>query len=158
MANDVSGGRNKIRQAGLVNMFKEQIFAGTNPIAIRETDPDRRNQIMLHYFSAIDRQFVDPADRDLTIVYKSNGLFFFLTISKWVFTSMYASGTAFSEDAIATTMHNAIEEMEYPYQEIGDPDWWLPGPHGASTLNRASARVYADEFLHALNRSEASDT
>ena len=64
MANDTGSGRNKIRQAGLVNMFKEQIFAGTNPIAIRETDPDRRNQIMLHYFCAIDGTFVDPENKD----------------------------------------------------------------------------------------------
>ena len=156
MANDSSSAQGRIRQAGLVTMLKEHIFAGTNPIVIRESEPDRRNQIMLHYFRAIDNVFVESEQRATTIVYKSNGLFFFLVISKWVFTSMYASRLTFTEDAIGQIIKNAVAEMEYPYYEIGDPDWWLPGPHGASSLNRASARAYADEFLRALSRSEAS--
>lgn len=155
MANDPASSRGRIRQAGLVTMFKEHIFSGTNPVFIREPEPDRRNQIMLHYFRAIDGVFVEPGQQSATVVYKSNGLYFFLVISKWVFTSMYASGLNFTEDAIAQVMQKAVDEMEYPYYEIGDSDWWLPGPRGASSLNRASARAYAEEFLHALTRSEA---
>ena len=141
MANDLSGGSNKIRQAGLVTTFNQHVFAGTNPIALREPDSDKRNQIMLNYFKAVDSLFVSPERREATIVYKNNGLFFFMVISKWVFTSMYADGLIFTEDSIAQTIKDAMDEMDHPYQEIADPEWWLPG-QGASSLNRATARSY----------------
>ena len=107
---------------------------------------------MLNYFKAVDSLFVSPERRESTIVYKNNGLFFFMVISKWVFTSMYADGLIFTEDSIAQTIKDAMDEMDHPYQEIADPEWWLPG-QGASSLNRATARSYADEFLRSLTRS-----
>ncbi len=154
MANDPRGGRGRIKQAGLVNMFKTHVFAGTNPIAIREIDADKRNHIMLNYFRAIDSIFVETEHRESSNVYKNNGLFFFLVISKWVFTEMYAGGLNFTEDSIAQMIRSAIDEMDFPYSEIADPGWWLPG-QGASSLNRASAQIYAGEFLHALSRLHA---
>lgn len=156
MANDLSAGRNKIRQAGLVTMFKDNVFSGTNPVSIRESNPEKLHQIILNYFRAVDSVFVDPEQRDESIVYKSNGLFFFLTVSKWVFTEMYAGGKNFTEEMIAQTISSALDEMDEPYQEISNPDWWLTG-QGASSLNRATARVYTDEFLQGLRRAQDPD-
>ena len=155
MANDAGGGKNKIKQASLVNMFKQHIFAPVNPIVLRELDPEKRNQIVLNYFAAIDRIFVSDGNRELSRVYTNNGLFFFLVISKWVFTSMYASGLNFNEESITQAINRAVGEMEPPYHEISDPNWWLPG-HGSISLNRANATAYASEFAKALIRSEES--
>ena len=156
MANDPTGGRNKIRQAGLVTMFKDNIFSGTNPISLRESDAKKLHQIVLNYFLAVDRVFVDPERREQSIVYRSNGLFFFPTISKWVFTEMYASGRNFTAEMIVESITGALEEMDDPFHEISSPEWWLPG-QGASSLNRASARVYAEEFLQGIRLSQESD-
>lgn len=153
MANDDSPVGNRIKQAGLVTIFKDNVFTGTNPISLKEPDADKRNQIMLNYFRAVDSLFVTPESRTSTLVYKNNGLFFFALVSKWVFTSMYASGLNFTDEAIAKTIKNAVDEMDQPYHSMADPTWWLPGK-GASSLNRANAREYANEFLQALGRSE----
>lgn len=156
MANDPNNKGKVIKQASIVTTFKENIFTGTNPIAIREVDSDKRNKIVLNYFQAIDSIFVEDGNQDRTIVYKTNGLFFFTLISKWVFTSMYARGLNFTIDSIKGTIEGALEEMDDPYSIIWDSDWWLPGG-GASTLNRAAVRVYSQEFLQALTRSETSE-
>ena len=151
MANDPIGGRNKIRQASLVTMLKDNVFSGTNPIAIRESDPDKVHKIMLNYLRAVDGLFVDPDRRDQTIAFKTSGLFFFLTVSKWIFTEMYAGARNFTEEQIGTVFGSALERMD-DYYEIADPGWWLTG-HGASSLNRANARLIADEFFQGLRRS-----
>lgn len=153
MANDGSPVGNRVKQAGLVTIFKDNVFSGTNPLSLKEPDADKRNQIMLNYFRAIDSLFVTPESRTSTLVYKNNGLFFFALVSKWVFTSMYASGLNFTDEAIAKTIKGAVDEMDHPYHSMVDPTWWLPG-RGASSLNRANAREYANEFLRALGRSE----
>ena len=153
MANDGSPVGNRVKQAGLVSIFKDNIFTGTNPIFLKEPDADKRNQIMLNYFRAVDSLFVSPESRTSTQVYKNNGLYFFALVSKWVFTSLYASGLNFTAEAIAKTIQDAVDEMDHPYHYILDPEWWIPG-RGASSLNRANAREYANEFLRALGRSE----
>ena len=106
---------------------------------------------MLNYFNAIDTIFVDGRDRDETVVYKSNGLFFFSTISKWIFNVLYSSQTqSFTVNSMVEVFNNASTELETTAAVISDPDWWMPGPVGASGLNRASARVLARQFERAL--------
>ena len=153
MANDGSPVGNRVKQAGLVSIFKDNVFTGTNPLFLKEPDTDKRNQIMLNYFRAVDNIFVTPESRTPTLVYKNNGLYFFALVSKWVFTSMYASGLNFTDESIAKTIKDAVDEMDHPYHNMADPTWWLPGK-GASSLNRATVREYANEFLRALGRSE----
>lgn len=84
MANDPVS-KNKIKQSSVVNLFKSEVFTAANPLAAQETDPNRQARIMLNYFRAIDDIFVNGRDRTQTVVYKSNGLFFFLNSSKWIF-------------------------------------------------------------------------
>ena len=156
MANDPNNKGKVIKQASIVTTFKENIFTGTNPIVIRELDSSKRNHIILNYFRSVDSLFVEDGNQDKTIVYKTNGLFFFTVISKWVFTSMYARGLDFTIDSITSTIRGALQEMDEPYASMWDPDWWLPGG-GASTLNRAAVRGYSQEFLQALTRSETAE-
>ncbi len=159
MANDAVGGRDKIKQASLVTMFKEHIFSASNPISIKEPDSQKLNQIILNYFQAVDNLLVDPEKRTATVVYKSNGLFFFLMISKWVFTAIYASTRNFTIKSIQNTLKRTFDEMESMTPEIADPDWWLPGGSisSASEMNRASIRRYADAFQRALSQAESAD-
>ena len=153
MANDPGKSGNRIKQSGLVNIFKEQILAGTNPISLRETESDRRNKIVLNYFQAIDSLFVTRETRPTTVVYKNTGMYFFSLISRWVFTSMYAAGLALTYENIHQTLKDALESMDQPYYAIADPTWWMSGNH-ASNMNRAMAREYANELLKALQRNE----
>ena len=159
MANDASKGRDMIKQASIVTMFKEHIFSSSNPIFIKEPDSQKLNQIVLNYFQAIDNLLVEPEHQGITVVYKSNGLFFLLYISKWVFTSIYASTRNFTVASIQNMFQRAFEEMQTDTPEISDPDWWLPGrsTSSASEMNRASARRYAEVFQRALSQAESAD-
>lgn len=158
MAND-SERRGRINQSGLVNILKSNVFHGTNPISLKEPDITRVNKIMLNYFNAIDHLLVSDGGRETTIVYKNNGLFFFLSISKWVFTSIYASGKSFTVESISETLQQAFGNLEYEYQAIANREWWMPGGSSisASGLNRATATLYANAFLRALSRSESDN-
>ena len=92
MAND-SNSRGKIKQSSIVNVFKSEVFTASNPLSVQETDIDRASRIMLNYLISVDDRFVAGNDRSQTVVYKSNGIFFFLGISKWIFNVLYSSSS-----------------------------------------------------------------
>ena len=155
MANDPKS-RNKIKQSSIVNVFKSQVFVASNPLTIQETDPEKAAKIMLNYFRTIDNMFADGRDRAKTVVYKSNGIFFFLGISKWVFNSIYSSTRNFTVESITQVIQNALDELEDEFRSIAFAEWWMSG-HGASSLNRASTKLYIDAFQQALAASQQSD-
>ena len=91
-------------------------------------------------------------------MYKNNGLDFFLSISKWVFTLIYSSTRDFTVESIKNTIECAFVELEYEFQDVAEPQWWLPGgANSASALNRASARSYANAFLRALGQADTEE-
>ena len=112
---------------------------------------------MLNYLRTVDNLFVDDRERTDTVVYKSNGLFFFLGISKWVFNVVYSSTKDFTIGSLEGIIKTALDELDDAYQDLADPDWWMPGPLGASVLNRSVARQLVDAFQQALARSQQSD-
>ena len=158
MANDPIS-KNKIKQASFVNTLKAQVFTASNPLSVQETDIDRAARIVLNYFRAVDDLFVDGNDRNTTVVYRSNGVFFFLGISRWIFNVLYSSTNDFTPKSIASVIKASLDEIDDAYRYIISPDWWMSGPYGASNLNRASASVYIDAFQQALirSRSQAPD-
>ena len=154
MANDPVG-KSKIRQAAIVNVLKSEVFTASNPISIQETDIDRVSRIMLNYFRAVDEIFVKERDRNATVVYKSNGLFFFLGISRWVFNVLYSSTNDFTTKSIVSVIEASLDEIDDTYRNVISPDWWMPGPHGPSNLNKAAVRGYTRAFQDALSRSRS---
>ena len=155
MANDPNG-RNKIKQSSIVTMLKNEVFTASNPLSVQETDPDRAARIMLNYFLTIDDMFVEDGSNTETVVYKSNGIFFFLNISKWIFQALYSSSRDFTTKSMKGVIKAALDEIDDAYQGVASPEWWMPGPHGASGLNRASARQYAEAFQRGLAQSRNS--
>ncbi|MCY4108955.1 MAG: DGQHR domain-containing protein [Chloroflexi bacterium] len=156
MANDPVG-RNKIKQASIVNLFKKELLTPANPIAVQETDVERQSKITLNFFKAVDRLLVDGRDRAKTVVYKSNGLFFCLGVSKWIFSAIYSSTRDFTVESISQLLQKGFEELDDEHRVVASPDWWMPGPRGASGLNRSTARAYVDSFQRALARANQSD-
>ena len=148
---------NKIKQYAIVNLFKSEVFIASNPLAAQETDPNRQAKIMLNYFRTVDTLFVAGRERNNTIVYKNNGLFFFLSVSKWIFNVIYSSTKDFTVGSIEGVIKTALDELDDTYQDLADPNWWMPGPLGASGLNRSAARQRVDAFQQALARAQQSD-
>lgn len=154
MANDPVS-KNKINQNSFVNVFKEHVLTGSNPLAVQETDVDRQSRIMLNYFHAVDDIFVAGRERADTVVYKNNGLFFFLGISKWVFNVIYSSSNKdFRVNSVRTIIKDALGYLDDAYEDLANPDWWMSG-QGASSLNRAVMRRYIEEFQIALSLAQS---
>ena len=156
MANDPDS-RNKIRQSSIVNLFKSEVLTPSNPLAGQETDPERQARILINFFRAADEILVDGRDRNETVIYKSNGLFFLLGISKWVFNAIYSTTRDFRVDSIRDRIQTGFAGLDDMYQVAANPDWWMPGPLGASGLNRSSARGYIDAFQQALAQAQQSE-
>lgn len=156
MVNDATPRGGRINQSSICKIFSEQIFRGTNPnpLVLRETNIEKRNRIMLNYFCAADRLLVKGNDWNTTLVFKNNGLYFLMVISKWVFMTIYSRGGSFTVDSIAAVIESAFAEMLDPHSRVGDPDWWIQGG-GATGLNRAGVRVYANEFLRGLQIAQS---
>lgn len=157
MANDSTPTRGRINQAGIGSILKAEIFTGSNPVYMQEPDPDRRHRIVFNYLSAVDSIFVDDIPRSESLVYTNNGMFFFFAVSKWVFAEIYASTRDFTVQSLTALVSKTLDELEAPFIEISDPEWWRRGGVGTQVLNRAGARAYAAAFLQALRRSRESE-
>lgn len=155
MANDPDS-RNKIKQSSIANVVMKEVLVASNPLSVQETDPIRVARILLNFFKAIDQLFVAGRDKTKTVAYKSNGIFFFLGISKWVFNVIYSQTRDFRISSIAQIIESALDELDDEFRSVGSPDWWMAG-QGASRLNRANAKRYIDAFQHALAVSQQSE-
>ncbi len=156
MANDPDS-RNKIKQSSIVNIFKSEVLTPSNPLAGQETDPDRQSRIIINFFKAADEILVDGRDRTRTVIYKSNGMYFLLGISKWVFNSIYSTSRDFRVSSLRERIQLGFNGLDGMHQVASNPDWWMPGPHGASGLNRSAARGYIEAFQQALAEAQHSD-
>lgn len=154
MANDTTPPRGRINQSSLVTMLKSQVFAGNNPIFVQETDPTRRHRIINNYFNAVDNVFVGDVGRDASLVYGNNGIYFCLMISKWVFSTIYASTRDFTKESIEKVLRDALLHLDDLFVGISDPEWWRRGNEATQVLNRAGATTYANGFLQALQAAQ----
>lgn len=157
MANDRDKRGRRINQATLVNSVKEHILAGTNPIS-SERDIGKITKVVINYFEAVSAVFVGGIEPEETAVWTGSGVWFFLLISKWVFTAVYASNPRrFTVDSLVNLMKGALAELDTEYSDMANPNWWRRGRGGAEGMNRGLARKYGDGFLDALNRSRAAE-
>ena len=157
MANDTTPTRGRINQAGIGSILKAEVFTGGNPVYVQEYDHDRRHRIICNYLNAVDSIFVADMPRDASLVYTNNGVFFFFAVSKWVFAEIYASTRDFTIQSLAAMISETLDELDEPFIQISDPEWWRRGGEGTRVLNRAGARAYATAFLQALRRSRGSE-
>ena len=158
MANDPEGGRNRIKQSSIVKIIQDQVLNSNNPIEGNETSTDVQAKMLLNLWMAIDKIFVDGRDRDDSVIYKSNGLFFGFGISRWVFNVLYSSTDDFTVASITKTIQQGLRELPDDMAAIASPDWWLSGGGRASALNRATARIYIDAFRQGLAASRSRES
>lgn len=152
-ANDPES-RNKFKASSFVTLIKNQVLIPNNPLAAQEPNTLRQGRILVNYFRAADAVLVDGRDRNETVLYKYNGLYFLLAISRWVFGVIYSSTWDFTVDSIERYIRSGLDGLDEDYMMAADPDWWMPGPHGASSLNRGAVNGYVDAFQVALAQAQ----
>lgn len=144
-------GQKKIRQASLVNLYKQHLFTNVNPIS-SEVDSEKQRRILLNYYRAVDRVFVHDSERSL-VFRGNNGQFFFSLVSKWIFTEMLSEKRPFSVDSIQEVIDRTMENLSDDYADMAEPEWWESGRHGVGGMSRPKLRDYATGFLAALRRA-----
>ena len=154
MANDASSSKGKIKQAAFANVLTKNIFTVNNPAYLRES-PEKLNQITLNYFRAIDSLYVPDGKRETSRVYQNNGIFFFITIAKHVFHTIYSGKQVFTPQAIKEVILQAMDELDPSDQMIAESSWWNPPP-GTPSLNRDAATRLCNEFAQAIGRFASS--
>ena len=157
MAQDPTPTKGRISQSGIVSILKKELFSSSNPVFVREKDRMRRNRIIRNYLNAVDSIFVADTPRDASLVYTNNGMFFFFTISKGVFTEVYWSDEDWTVPSLTARIEAALNVLDDPYLVITDLEWWRRGGEGTRVLNRAGARAYANGFVQALQNARGSE-
>ena len=156
MANDPDP-RDKIKQSSIVNLVKSEVLTPSNPLAGQETDTEKQARIIINFLRAADAILVHGRDRNETVIYKSNGLFFLLGVSKWVFNSIYSTTKDFRVDSLKDCLQAGFDGLDDVHHVVANPDWWMPGPLGGSGLNRSAARGYVDAFQQSLAEVQQSE-
>ena len=156
MANDPDS-HNKIKQSSIVTLFKSEVLTPSNPLANFEVDVEKQARIIINFLTAVDEILVAGRDRSETVIYKSNGLYFLLGISKWIFGSIYSTTKDFTVSSIKDYIQKGMDGLDEMYRAAANPDWWMPGPSGASGLNRSGANAYIDAFQQALAEAQRSE-
>ena len=117
--------------------------------------PDKRIPILINYWRAIDRIFLedtgDGSSRLSSIVYKSNGIEFFLSLLHTILSILARQGT-YTEDAFASIFHEAHGYLDGESAATMSPDYWEPGG-GAGSHNKSGIQSLVADFTEAIQQS-----
>jgi DGQHR domain-containing protein len=148
MANDDDAEGATINQKSFITSLKKHIFSANNPLSNPVWD-NSRPMILSNYWKAIVELLVDPASDSPTVIYKTNGVELFNTVSPTIFTHL-ATKNDFKKDTIKALLRKGFENLPPEHMGVGHPDWWQSGG-GASGLNRGAIGKLASALGHAIN-------
>ena len=148
MANDESAAKGAVTQKSFVTSLKKHILNPSNPISSDHFDADKQQRILLNYWIAVAKVFIEQGD-DTSVVLKSNGFTFFHTISPAVFLYL-ANLRDFKVDVIEKLLRDASANLNQDAASVGTPQFWKRGSK-ASGINRQAIRKYASAFENAIS-------
>ena len=120
--------------------------------------PDKRIAILVNYWRAIDRIFVEhegvEGGRLSSVVYKFNGIEFFLSLLHTILNVLARTGT-YTEEAFYDTFVEAEDYLDGESAAIMSPDYWETGG-GASSHNRSGIQNLVAQVTEAIQQSAGS--
>jgi DGQHR domain-containing protein len=149
MANDESDGAT-INQKSFITSIRRHIFSANNPLSNPVWDGNRP-LILLNYWKAIVELLVDGSGTQ-TVIFKTNGLELFHTVSPTVFTHL-ATKSDFTKDAITALLKRGFSNLPPEHIGMAHPEWWHRGG-AASGLNRGAIGKLANALSLAINVQE----
>ena len=147
MANDEGDGAT-INQKSFVNSIKKHIFSANNPLSNPVWDVNRP-MILSNYWKAVVELLIDGESDTSSVIYKTNGVELFHTVSATVFTHL-AAKSDFKKDTIKALLKRGFENLLPEHMGMSHPEWWHRGG-GASGLNRGAIGKLASALSHAMN-------
>ena len=133
-------------QKSFITSLKRHIFSANNPLSNPVWDGNRP-MILMNYWKAIAELLVSAPETE-TVIFKTNGVELFHTVSPTVFTHL-ATKSDFKTDTIKVLLKRGFN---LPPEHIGmsHSEWWHRGG-AASGLNRGAIGKLANALSLAMN-------
>lgn len=144
--------RHTILQVPFVKSIKRHLLAKNHPLPQLAPDEDKQIRILINYWTAVEKIFIAPNPitdaATKSVVFKSNGLEFFHSISAPIFNHLAKTRT-YTSDAIEKCIESAHEHLPEDVIEVMSPVFWQTG-NMASGMNAAYVGELAAKFSNAL--------
>ncbi|MEK7286513.1 MAG: DGQHR domain-containing protein [Nitrospirota bacterium] len=147
MANDETADAT-INQKSFINSIKKYIFSANNPLSNHVWDANRP-MILSNYWKAIIELLINDEPPTPSVIYKTNGVELFHTVSATVFTHL-ATKNDFKKDTVKVLLKRGFDNLSPEHIGMSRPEWWHRGG-GASGLNSGAIGKLASELSHAIN-------
>lgn len=159
LADEAKGPRHTISQTSFVTSLKKTVLNKYHPFNATLVDSEKQLAVLNNYWKSVDGLFVadhkEANGKATSVVYKYNGLEFFLSILHAVINVLSPSRT-FTVKAITKCIRDAEDHLPPPAALAMVPDYWNPGGP-ASGMNRAGIGQLAAEFSEAITSAAAED-
>ena len=149
MANsDDESGSSSVSQKSFVTSIKKYVLVPANPIGGVAWTVEKQQKVLLNYWRAIERLVVDK-DAGVSVVFRTNGLELFHGASPAIFLHL-ANRQDYKEETVVSLLTHAFDNLPTEFLGMAQPAFWHRGS-GASGLNRAAIRKYANALAAAIN-------
>lgn len=149
MANEEGDGTT-INQKSFITSLRRHIFSANTPLSNPVWDVNRP-MILLNYWKAVVELLVDGSETS-TVIFKTNGVELFHTVSPTVFTHL-AAKSDFKKDTIKALLRRGFENLPPEHMGMSHPEWWHRGG-AASGLNRGAIGKLANALSLAINAQD----
>ena len=145
-----------IKQKSLVTAIKRIILNKYHPFNTLPVNDNKKIDVLINYWCAVNSIFVeDTGDldgKDAPVVYKSNGVEFFLQILYPILQVLGKDGK-YTEEAFIEQFRRVEDYWDTDNSAVMSPEYWIPGK-AASNQNRSGMQGLASEFAEVIQDAE----
>ena len=150
--------KGKVKRAAVTGLLGKFVLTPSHPL--HSYDSRDAKKILVNYWRAIEAVFVPPKKKDETVVFKNNGIWFFLFVSSVVISWLVEKGD-FRVSAIKEKFEAVLENLDSEAEKIASQDWWLVSRNGsgggAGKETRASLLDLAKKFQEAVTEARKQE-
>lgn len=176
LADEVKSRQHTITQKTLVTAVKRNILNQHHPYNnLPIQTEEKRALVLINYWRAVDKLFIDHSLRNVTtgglkrpvlqrladartnsVVYKNNGVEFFLSVFSPVLTALAREGNNYTESAFRQCLEKAAEHLDPRDQVLMAPEFWETRGTAAG-MNRAGIGALAQQFRSAISQANQDE-
>ena len=149
--------KHTIEQKTFVSTIKQIIFNKYHPFNALPMHDSKKIDVLINYWRAVNSIFVEDASdlsgKSAPVVYKSNGLEFFLQILYPILQVLGKDGK-YTQEAFIEQFRKVGDYWDTDNSAVMSPEYWIPG-NPASNQNKSGMQKLAAEFADILQEVEA---
>lgn len=156
LADEQKEKKHTIEQATFVSAIKRTILNKYHPFNTLPMDDSKKIDVLINYWRAVNSIFVEDASdlsgKSAPVVYKSNGLEFFLGILYPILQVLGKDGK-YTQEAFIEQFRRVEDYWDTDSSAVMSPEYWIPG-NPASKQNKSGVQSLATEFTDILKEVE----